>query len=567
MQILSLEQCKTATNLHPEVRQQIYNALDCTGTLEIFNVLRPRLNPVTLRTYLFELAQQSACAAATLKGTRIDVLRKNELVATERKNLARLVRDIAKHEIISLVWDGAELESGKCDKSTRKDGKHKWPRSTLDGDPSKICECCGAPRYKRSAFNANSHTQVAHLFYDILKCPVQTNKSKKPSTDEDCLNRLKKKRPQYEELIDVILGVKDAQKQIGTLETKLSPDNRWHASFRVGGTWTGRYSSSPSPMGYGANQQNLTERHRIMFVADAGKLLSYCDLERAESLGVAHIAGDDNYIEAHDGDTHTIVARIVWPHLPWNGDLKKDKKIATETLVPWKPIEGHGYRLYSKKVQHGSNYGLTPPGMSMIAKMPIKECALSQRNYFDAFPYIPGWHAHEKAAVENCETLVNPLGRSIRLFGRPLDGHTVNQALAFKPQSLIGDILNTAFWRIWRRGEAGIELLAQIHDAVLSQFDKAKRDKALRVIWECMNIPVDVTDYRGNTRRMTIGVELSEGLNWGHQDPGKILNPNGQHEVKVDEINKNLALKEAEASLKKACQVPRPRGAKALACR
>lgn len=529
MRVLSLEACKT---LAPgsEERQQAYNALDCTGTLEIFNVLAPRLDPVTRRTYLFEMAQQAACMAATLKGTRIDILRKSELISTERKSLARLIREVARNPIIDHVWDGAELETGKCTKSSRKDGKHKWPRAVLDGDPSKICETCGVSRYKRKAFNANSPDDVSHLLYDLLKCPVQLNKLKKPSTDEDCLNRLKSKRPAYCEIIDLVLGVKDARKQIGTLETKLSPDNRWCASFRVGGTWTGRYSSSPSPLGYGANQQNLTERHRIMFVADAGKLLSYNDLERAESLGVAHIAGDDNYIEAHDGDTHTMVARIVWPHLPWNGDLKKDKKIATETLVPWKPIEGHGYRLYSKKVQHGSNYGLSPPGMSMIAKMPIKECVIAQRNYFDAFPYIPGWHAFEKAAVENCETLVNPLGRSIRLFGRPWDSHTVNQALSFKPQSLIGDILNTAFWRIWRRGEASIELLAQIHDAVLCQFDKDKRDAALRVIWEAMNIPVDVTDYRGNLRRMTIGVELSEGLNWGHQSED---NPQGQHEVKL----------------------------------
>jgi DNA polymerase I-like protein with 3'-5' exonuclease and polymerase domains len=62
-------------------------------------------------------------------------------------------------------------------------------------------------------------------------------------------------------------------------------------------------------------------------------------------------------------------------------------------------------------------------------------------------------------------------GRRRQFYGRTGDEATIREAVAFEPQSVIADTLNQAMLRLWRKGPAigGIQLLAQIHDAILLQ--------------------------------------------------------------------------------------------------
>jgi len=111
-----------------------------------------------------------------------------------------------------------------------------------------------------------------------------------------------------------------------------------------------------------------------MFIADPGKVLCYADLKQAESLTVAYLAGDEAYIEAHkSGDTHTFVARMIWPDLPWTGDIWKDKAWAKEHMPEWDPADGHDFRFQSKRIQHGGNYGMSPYGVARVAHIPVAE--------------------------------------------------------------------------------------------------------------------------------------------------------------------------------------------------
>ena len=68
-----------------------------------------------------------------------------------------------------------------------------------------------------------------------------------------------------------------------------------------------------------------------------------------------------------------------------------------------------------------------------------------------------------------------------------------------------------------------MELLAQVHDALLHQFPSGMLDLEREVL-KRMLIPVPVTDFRGKTRIMTIGVESEVGRNWGHKSNA---NPHG----------------------------------------
>lgn len=508
-------------DIHPEVAQQIYNALDTTGTAEVFHTLRSRLSNSQSRYYDFEMALTAPAFAMMRRGVLVDTVRRDRAAKDIRLDLRRAITTLNKLPIVLAKWDGDEKVTGKCPASKRKDGRHTWEKWEKGADEhGRKCTECGGSRFARSPLNAKSPDQVKHFLYDVLKAPEQKNKQKKVSADEDALLRVRAKRPDLHDLIDAILRVRDLDKQLDILEARLTFDGRFPSTFGIG-PWTGRFKSSKSPLGGGGNMQNITARIRHIFIPDPGMEMGYGDLMKAESFGVAYLSGDQNYIEAHEiGDTHTYVARLLWPELPWNGDIKKDKKIASSLRPPWDDIDGHDYRFQSKRIQHGSNYGLTPPGIAMIAKIPQLAAELAQGRYFDAFPGIRGWQGHIRDIIQRRLPLFNPLGRVVRLFGRTDDKHTWRQGYAFVPQSLVADILNLAMWRIWHDHDPDlIQLLAQVHDAILMQWPHSRRDEAIRAIAAGMALPVEIEDYRGTKRWLTIPVELQAGFNWGKAGP------------------------------------------------
>lgn len=510
--------------------QWLYNALDVVGTREVFDTLFPRLNENQQRTYAFERALQSPAQSMMNRGIAVDLNKRAKMVQELTRELKKDLRAIDKMEEIQSVWDLTEKETGWCPAELGK--HHKWPRGVADKD--RRCERCGTPRLRRQAFNPNSTDHVYHLVYDLLKIPPHLNKKHQQSVDGDILERIGDKYENVRPITDAIFAVRDKRKQLGSLNARLSRNNRYPSSFNVGAAWTGRFSSSKNPYGEGGNAQNVAPRHRGILIADPGYEMVYADLKQAESKVVSYIAGDEVYIDAHNsGDVHTYVARLVWPELPWTGDLKKDKRIAKQ-LPKWDEVEGHDFRFQAKRIQHGSNFGLTPAGISMIARIPRAQAERAQDNYFSRFPKIRSWQYGIIAQIREHRPLYNVLGREITLFGRPWDGHTQKQGLAFIPQSSVADILDLAMWRVWdaldvdagNEPERVLQLLAQIHDALLAQYPKERRD-VLHEMRRLMQIPIPVTDPQGITRIMQIEAEIAIGDNWGKRSDA---NPNGMYE-------------------------------------
>lgn len=523
---LSLKEALAQTG---QKRHWAYGALDAIGTGEVHEVLSERLNERQKRTYAFLRASQGPAMAMTSRGILIDTLKRDENVKELKKELASLKRDLNKHPALTAVWDLAEKRTGRCDLSTRKDGKHTWQPGVPDG-PDRKCLACGKSRMMLKPFNPGSPDQVKHLMYDLLKVKRQYNKAGLVSTDEDALERMGRQAPKYADITSKIIETRGIAKQIGFLETKLTADGRYKSSFNAGVAWTRRWTSHNDPFGLGGNSQNIAERHRGMFIADPGKEIYYADLKQAESNLVAHLAGDEGYIEAHKlGDVHTYVTRLVWPDHPWTGDIFADAKLAKSINPEWDPAPGHDIRFQSKRIQHGSNYGLSPFGIAMIAHIPVKAAAEAQRNYFAAFPGIPAWQRNIRKQVREGKPIISILGFETKLFGRPWDEHTYKQGLSSDPQGTVADIIAIAAWRIWTQLDPHrTELLAQIHDALLGQVAAGDME-TLREIYRLMMIPVPVRDWSGKVRYTTIEPEIAVGKNWGHYHPEK--NPLGVKEV------------------------------------
>lgn len=515
---------QSATQVEGQIKHWAYNALDCTGTREVWDTLIDRVDPEVDRYYKFCLALQNPAMTMMRRGVRVNVPAKNAAIKELEKELADASSTVNTIPECADVWDGTELETGLCPANNGK--RHRWPRGVPD-TPARTCSLCGVSRIKRKPFNPQSPDQCKHLFYNLHAVPERRGKTGEVTIDEDALDTIKRTHPRLAPLCDAMLRVRDSKKQLGFLRAKLSNDQRWRQSVNVGAAWTGRFSSSKNPFGEGTNMANIGERHRYIFQADPGYEMFYADLSQAESRVVAYLSGDAGYIAAHHAsDVHVYVARLVWPELPWTGDAAKDKHIG-ETLRPsWDDTEGHDYRFQAKRFQHGCNYGLSPHGISMVAHIPQKEAKRAYEQYHEAFPAIRAWHGVVRAAVKNSEPLTNPLGYRVRLFGRPWDEHTFKQGLAFIPQSTVAMVLNAAMWKVWKDMDPhDVQLLANIYDAILGQYRAGDRGRVVEGILDRLCLGIPINDITGQTRTCIIPADIKVGQNWGKYD--KINNPGG----------------------------------------
>lgn len=511
-----------AAKLTGQMGHWAYNGYDEMITREVYDTIEPRLDRITRQTYEFEMATQAPAMAMMRRGVLVDDRARLRALKELEKEF-----EASQGNVNALIppglWDRTELVTGFC-----ADGKrHKWPKGVPD--PDRVCGKCGTSRLAPAALNALSPDQVQELFYEKFRFSELYNKKGNVSVDDDTLGRLIKRHPEVEPLVNAILATRGINKQMGVMNSAVSVDGRMRSSFNVGAPETGRWSSSANAFGEGTNLQNITEKLRYIFIADPGMELFYADLEQAESKCVAYLAGDQNYIDAHNGgDVHTYAARMIWPELPWTGDLRKDKAIAEDLHPDWDPE--HSYRYNAKRIQHGSNYGLTPFGLAMLAHIPVKAATEAQGSYFDAFPMIQRWQKATIGELLTTHTITTPLGRRRQFFGRPWDKHVQRQAIAQVPQSMVADILNLAIWRVWRELDTGpglppsvtdpnrVFLLAQIHDAILGEVRLGDDASVARVL-DLMQIPVPI-----NGRVMTIGVDVKVGQNWGHKSDD---NPRG----------------------------------------
>jgi DNA polymerase I-like protein with 3'-5' exonuclease and polymerase domains len=273
------------------------------------------------------------------------------------------------------------------------------------------------------------------------------------------------------------------------------------------------------------NNQNITDEMREMFVADPGMKLAYLDLEQAESKVVALISGDPRYIEACSaGDLHTYVCKLVWPNLPWANEPKADKAVAEQIFY-----RHFTYRDMAKRGGHAKNYYAKNPTIAHHLKLSRQVAEDFGSGYYRAFPGIPAWHMRVAQRLASKHELTTILGRQRFFFGRWTDDSTIRKAIAFEPQSVVGEILNLGLYRIWRSLDrvfgGPVEILGQIHDAVLLQYPEELELEILPQALGLMRVQVPTP-----SGILDIPTEASVGWNWRKKTKGRdgqIINPWG----------------------------------------
>jgi len=265
---------------------------------------------------------------------------------------------------------------------------------------------------------------------------------------------------------------------------------------------------------------------------------AYIDLEQAESRLVGAIIwnafGDGRYLDAcESGDLHTEVCRLAWRELPWTNDPRSNKSVAEQPFY-----RQHSFRHMAKVLGHGTNYGGQPHTMALHTKIEPSVIKQFQANYFTAFPGIPQWHARVAQELAANGNLTSLMGRKRWFFGRRTESSTIREAIAYDPQGSVGDILNRGMLQVWRANF--VQLLLQIHDAILVQYPEEKEDEIVPRLTDTIRVPIELNDGR----ILVIPSEVKVGWNWGTYGDN---NPNGL--IKYSGTDNRARQRSAETSI------------------
>lgn len=462
-------------------KQWVYNGLDCCLTHEICGVIREQLDDVTRGTYELRLALQAPVLEMNLRGVLIDLDERERLMKDYEARTRRLSRQLDR-----ILEEGVGTTV-------------KW----------------------------SSPKQLMELFYGVLGIPPVRRRNAAgemvPTVNRGALEKL----TNYfvaQPIINHILVLREIQKKIGVLKTRIDADNRMRTSFNIAGTETGRFSSSMADLETGTNLQNIEEGLRRIFVADPGMKLGNIDLEQAESRVVGAICwnlfGDGAYLDAcESGDLHTEVSKGIMPNLGWTDDPALNRNLAERPHY-----RQHSLRYMAKRLGHGSNYMGQPATMAFHSRMPVQVIKDFQAAYFTKFEAIRKWHQWVEEELRLKGNLTTLLGMRRWFFGRRNDQETLREAVAFEPQSVSVEILNRIMLNVWRANI--VQLLLQVHDSILFQYPEDQEAEILPKVLKLFEYPVRL---RGG-RTLIIPAEVKTGWNWA---PRSTDNPQGLSKWKM----------------------------------
>lgn len=361
--------------------------------------------------------------------------------------------------------------------------------------------------------NVKSYKDLDQLLFTDLKLfPTGYTPTRRPATDDANMLKILKQCTSDKQItaVTLIRGIRqcrDMQSKFYNIKT--DPDSRMRTHYNPAGTNTGRLSSRKFyPTGTGANHQNIprTKLERSMFVADPGYEFFYNDLERAESLVVAHISGDELLLEIHGPgkDAHRITARMIF-------NLKPDEEVPDDL------------RTLSKRGRHAFGYLMGPNKLMEIVNaerditgisITLSQATSILNSLRRIHPGVCAWWDDVKGQLYRHHGCIDSLHGRRRKFFAPPD-RCLPDAVAFGPQSTVGDTLNIALLRIHNDPlcrELGVELLLQVHDAIGGQFPVQNRVPAMRRLRELMR--VDIVDPR-TKETFFIPIECASGPSWG----------------------------------------------------
>lgn len=292
---------------------------------------------------------------------------------------------------------------------------------------------------------------------------------------------------------------------------KVTPSGLIHANYNVGGTTTGRLSSS------GPNMQQVTASLKPAFKPRAGYVLSEIDYSQIELRVAAHISKCEPMIEAfNEGlDLHRLLGA----------------RIANKPLEEVTADE----RQKAKSANFGLLYGMGAAGFQLYAsaaygvELTEEEAFEIHALFFDQWKGMREWHQRMAALVGRHGEVISPIGRIRRLpgafSGNPRDVAQAERQAANSPvQGFASDLMQLAASSISGtlpgvQPVKGAHVVGTVHDSIMVELEEDNWRDPLR---ECLDrMTNDVLRHvkrLGCDLTVPLAADSIVGTRWGLED-------------------------------------------------
>jgi len=424
-----------------ETKFWIYNATDSLRTLAISDVLDnviPALNMTEVYKFQQHLANELALKAM-IRGVRMDMAARWEF--------------------------SQELQAAAAEREA-------W-----------MLEVIGR------SVNIKSPKQMQELFYvELGQKEIRqrnANGGLSLTTNDEALHKIADREPLLRPLTRKISELRSIGVFHSTfVQAALDTDGRIRTNFNTCGTETYRFSSSKNAFGTGLNMQNIpkggdTEDEalnlpnvRKLFIPDPGQTMFDIDLDSAD-LRIVTWESDCEWMKDHFRNGRK-------PYVEVMREYYHDQSM-TKSSHP------REYAMF-KSLCHGTNYLGTAEGIAPRIGLNVHETARIQKWYFGLAPEIEKWQEDIKKQVTGRRYVQNAFGYRINIMDK-IEGTVFNQAVAWIPQSTVACLINRA-WSNINANLPEVEVLIQVHDSLVGQFNSVHGDWALRRIVEESQVPI-----------------------------------------------------------------------------
>lgn len=250
---------------------------------------------------------------------------------------------------------------------------------------------------------------------------IKKNDSGKPSTDEETLTnlRLTVKKPDSPKAVflDSLLELRGLEKMYKTYiegwHEKTQDDGRLHGRFLIHGTTSGRLSSA-EPNAQQIPKTSVDPNIKKQLVAPKGTLYIASDFSQAELRIMAHLSGDETYLNAFNSgqDPHLAIAATKY-HVPYEEALKiyEDENHPDHKI--WKVR-----RKQAKQIAFGLIYGIGAKLLAVKLSDPKSGIIVTPEEAQKEMDIFFGQHPKLKTFLKKQEKFLRKNGYLVSLFGR-----------------------------------------------------------------------------------------------------------------------------------------------------
>lgn len=250
---------------------------------------------------------------------------------------------------------------------------------------------------------------------------IKKNDSGKPSTDEETLTnlRLTVKKPDSPKAVflDSLLELRGLEKMYKTYiegwHEKTQDDDRLHGRFLIHGTTSGRLSSA-EPNAQQIPKTSVDPNIKKQLVAPKGTLYIASDFSQAELRIMAHLSGDETYLNAFNSgqDPHLAIAATKY-HVPYEEALKIYEDENHPDYKIWKVR-----RKQAKQIAFGLIYGIGAKLLAVKLSDPKSGIIVTPEEAQKEMDIFFGQHPKLKTFLKKQEKFLRKNGYLVSLFGR-----------------------------------------------------------------------------------------------------------------------------------------------------